>query len=452
MPDSMTREIALLQKLAEHLERRPLPFEALTQQLLRSEGLGRVREKAGGIIAVRMPGQAAFIELVDRVLDRLPALDRGAIYANVQSEVFTFIEAYVGRDPSAIGIMDAEAIVSHLDAWFAAKASSRRVFVPCLISRTTALRFEIGPVTFEFVDRLTGSDFYPAGGGDAALDRSGFDDLLKWMREQEADWLARVSVDGCEQKRAEEIAELAVDLVIVAFQMAAPHMHTREMSRLDARRGSSQKRTLSEADGYHSAGWARKEPGLTIGRGTLNDILLRAAPLFTAVGNIVNSFASGAFRLPVLERAWCDSAYWLHQALAESLDTIAIAKLETALEVLVRSESSRGSGRRILEILGAFFDLGPDDPVAPGSLTSARQFAQNIVRDRSRILHGTWSTLNARSIDRVGMEGFVITVLRTAAVELEKYARCAERTDGIDGFLGWVRKRGASAAPALGQK
>ena len=147
----------------------------------------------------------------------------------------------------------AEALIAHFEKWFADKASPRRVFVPCVISRTPAPRFEIGPVTFEFIDRVTTSDFYPGGGGDAAMDRRGFDDLVRWMRERDADWLARASVDGCEQRRAEEIAELAVDLVIVALQLAAPYLDTRTMARLDARRGTSQKRTLSEADGYHSA-------------------------------------------------------------------------------------------------------------------------------------------------------------------------------------------------------
>ena len=170
-------------------------------------------------------------------------------------------------------------------------------------------------------------------------------------------------------------------------------------------------------------------------------ILQKAAPIFTAVGNVVHSFASGSFRLPVLEQAWCDAAYWLHQALAESIDTIAIAKLETALEVLLRAESSRGSEQRMLEILSAFFDLGPDDPIAPRSLLSARQFARNIVRDRSRILHGTWSTLNARGMDRAGMEGFVVSVLRTAVIELEAYAHSAGPADDIDEFLSWMRRR-----------
>ena len=451
MSESLAREIGLLQKLAAHLEQRRLPFEKVTQEFLRREGLGHVREKADGIIAIRMPGHLAFTDLTDCLLDRLPAVERGAIYADIQTELFNFIEDYVDREPSTVGSKDAEALVAHFEKWFTDKSSPRRVFVPCVISRTPAPRFKIGPVTFEFIDRVTTSDFYPHDGGDAALtafNRRGFDDLLRWMREQDADWLARVSVDGCELKRAQEIAELAVDLVIVALQLAAPYLGTRNMTRLDARRGTSQKRTLSEADGYHNAGWTRKEPGLAIGAGTLPDILQKAASIFTAVGNVVRSFASGSFRLPVLERAWCDAAYWLHQALAESIDTIAIAKLETALEVLLHTESSKGSQQRMLEILSAFFDLGPDDPIAPGATLSAWQFARNVVRDRSRILHGTWSTLNARGIDRAGMEGFVVSVLRRAAIELEAYAHSVGPVDDIEKFLSWVRQRKMTHKPS----
>ena len=132
----------------------------------------------------------------------------------------------------------------------------------------------------------------------------------------------------------------------------------------------------------------------------------------------------------------------------KSIDTIAIAKLETALEVLLRAESTRGSQQRILEILSAFFDLGPDDPIAPGSLLSAQQFAKNVVTDRSRILHGTWSTLNARGIDQAGMEGFVVSVLRTAVIELEAYAHSAGPVDDIDAFLSWVRQRKMASIPS----
>lgn len=435
-----------MRTLAIHLERWPLPFERLTQAALRREGLGHVRETATGVIAIRAPGHHAFADLTDCVLDQIPGLERGAVYADVEAELFNFIESYVDREPSSIGTVDADALFGRLANWFAVRATPRRVFVPCLITRTPAPRFEIGPVTFEFADRIATSDFYPQSRADDGIfDLHGFDEIVQWMRDEEAHWLARVDVDGCDQKRAEEIAELAVDLVIVGLQLAQPYLDTRTMARLDARRGTAQKRTLSEANGYFSSGWASKEPGMSIGHGTLPEITRQAAPIFTAVGNIVRSFATGSLRLPVLEQAWCDAAYWFHQGLVESIDTIAITKLETALEVLARAESSRGSERRISEILSAFFGLEPDDPIALESTLTARQFARNVVRDRSRILHGTWSTLNVRGIDRAGMEGFVSTVLRAAAIELEAYTHLAHRPDDIDHFLDWVGRRRAAS-------
>jgi hypothetical protein len=229
--------------------------------------------------------------------------------------------------------------------------------------------------------------------------------------------------------------------------LAAPYLDTRSMCRLDSRRGSAQKRVISEANGYFNGSWTRNEPGISIGSGTLADILQKTKPLITAVGNVVESFTSGNFRLPNLERAWCDAAYWLHEALAEPIDSIAIAKLETALEVLLRSESSTGSTARVLTILLCFFGLQSEDPIAPNSTLTIKQFAVNLVRDRSRILHGTWSTLNARlGRNRTGMEGFVITVIRRAVIELEVYRQEASQADDIDAFLRWLERRPPSPA------
>ncbi len=393
MSDPLVRELGLLRALATHLDRRPLPPEGLTQGYLRREGLGHVREDVDDMIVIRMPGHHAFTELTECILERVPRMERGVAYADVQTELFARMENYIGREPSNVSDQDAQALVAHFEKWFADRALPRRVFVPCVISRTPAPRFEIGPVTFEYIDDITASNVYPRSADDTIAGRPGFDDIVRWMREENADWLAHVYVEGCEPKRAEEIAELSVDLVIVGLQLAAPYLDTRTMSRLDARRGTSQKRAMSEAGGFYSTGWTRREPGLAIGHGTLPDILEKAAPVFVAVGNVVRSFATGSYRLPTLERAWCDAAYWFHQALAESIDTIAIANLETALEVLVRAESSRGSERRMVEILSAFFGLGPDDQITPGSLLTTRQFARNIVRDRSRIVSGQLTRL-----------------------------------------------------------
>jgi hypothetical protein len=372
---------------------------------------------------------------------------RGVFYADIQTELFDRIENYLNREPPMIGCEDATSLVSDFEKWFADRSLPRRVFVPCVITRISAPRFEIGPVTFEFIDRITTSDFYPQGGENERYAQGAFNDLIKWMREGDAGWLARVLVNGCEQRRAEEVAELAVDLAIVAIHLAAPFLGTRTMTRLDARRGMPQKRTLSEAGGTYNPSWERKEPGMAIGQGTLPDILRRSATIFTAVGNVVSSYTSGLYRLPVLEQAWCDAAYWLYQVLTERIDSIAVAKLETALEILFRTESSAGSKVRLLKVLCAFFDLGPDDLIVPNSTLNANQFAKDVVRNRSRILHGTWSTLNARGIDRVGMEGFVITVLATAVLELEEYAQSANPIDDAEVFLNWVEAKNAKSAP-----
>ncbi|WP_128931680.1 hypothetical protein [Bradyrhizobium zhanjiangense] len=209
-----------------------------------------------------MPGHQAFADLTDCLLDRLPAMERGSTYADVQTELFSFIERYVEREPSRIAGIDAEELVAHFARWFAGKASSRRVFVPCLIIRTAAPRFEIGRRLRSSTLIVKTSDFWPHGDGEIVLDRRGFDDLLQWMRDGDADWLARVvSVDGCEQRRAEEIAELAVDLAIVVPQLSAPLFDTSSMARLDARRGTFEKRTVSEAGGYHSADGRAKSSG-----------------------------------------------------------------------------------------------------------------------------------------------------------------------------------------------
>ena len=157
---------------------------------------------------------------------------------------------------------------------------------------------------------------------------------------------------------------------------------------------------------------------------------------------MVGCFVSGNCRLPNLERAWCDAAYWLHEALAEPIDSISVAKLETALEVLLRAENTKGSTARVLTVLRCYFGLQPDDPIAPNGTLTAKQFAANLVRNRSCILHGTWSTLNSRlSRNRESMEAFVITVIRRTALELAVYVAETTPIDEIDAFLHWLEHR-----------
>lgn len=439
MTAKFAREVGLLRTLAQNLVSRSAPSGPITQDFLRTEGLARVNRQEGGLVAIRRPGHEAFAELSESIIGRFPGMERGTVFSNFQVELFSILAAdFPERDPKSVGALDVIALLDRFEAWFAKLAVPRKIFVPCVISPWAAPRFSIGPVDFIFIEDAARSELYPRDD----LSRDGFDRMLQMMKDTRANWLACAPIDGCEQQRAEEIGALAADLAIVALQLAAPSLGTRSMSRLDTRRGWAEKRTLSENNGYYNSGWTRAEPGISIGAGTLADILQTTRPVITAVGNCVGSFVTGRFRLPNLERAWCDAAYWLHEALAEPLDSIAVAKLETALEVFVRAENGAGSLSRILQILEAFFGLRPDDPVADGATTTTRQFARGVVSDRSRVLHGTWSTLNSRlALNRAGLEGFVISVVRRAALELDGYARADSPADDVESFLKWISMR-----------
>jgi hypothetical protein len=141
-------------------------------------------------------------------------------------------------------------------------------------------------------------------------------------------------------------------------------------------------------------------------------------------------------RLPTLNQAWADAAYWFHEGLAEPLDTIAVPKLETAIEVLLRAESTPGSKSRVLKAIRAFYGLTPKEPINPQSEITVEKFATGFVTDRSRILHGTWSTLSHSLRDsRPSLTMLVRSLLAYYALELDRYASTTGPADDIEKFV-----------------
>ena len=248
-------------------------------------------------------------------------MGRGADFAVFEGELLRYVtDHFVGCDPATLGSSEVSALLEHFENWFRSAAYPCTVFVPCVISPWQAPRFSIGPIDFVFIDDVAGSEFYPRQGDSNDVSaRMGVDKMLHLMRETRAHWLACAQVDGCEQHRAQEIGSLAVDLAIVGVQLAAPNAGTRTMSRLDSRRGAPDKFTVSKAGRDYNAAWSKMDAGMTVGPGVLADIFRQCNQLIEAVGNCVRSFASGQFRFTTLEQAWCDAAYWLHDALAEPM-------------------------------------------------------------------------------------------------------------------------------------
>ena len=376
---------------------------------------------SSGAVVFTRDARDAFDDLKAALVKECAGLDRGIAFRRIRREIFKVIESHIGSDPALLLSNDVTALVDQLGKWFQHEAEPREVFVPCAVSPWPAPQFAIGPARFIYVDDVPRADFYPTHAD--SMRSSDFDKMLERMKSERAHWLAQISVEGCDRERGEEIGALAADLAIVTLQLALPtSWNTRRMSRLDARRGGANSQTLSRTATTDCGGYSTHDAGITIGQGTMQDILLNCAPLVDAVGQCVTAFANGRFTFPRLEQAWCDAAYWYHEALAERIDSIAVVKLETSLEVLLRSTSTKGSQSRIRSVLEVFFGLRPEDPVVPESPTTAEDFAKSLVGDRSQILHGTMSTLQPHiGIDRNGLEEFVASVLRRAVIEIADY-------------------------------
>jgi hypothetical protein len=399
---------------------------------------------SGGIVIFTRDARDAFDNLTEALVKECPGLDRGIAFRRIRREIFNMIESHIGSDPALLLSNDVMVLVAQLGKWFQHEAEPREVFVPCAISPWPAPQFTIGPARFIYVDDVPRADFYPPHAN--SMRRSDFDKMLERMKSERAHWLAQISVEGCDRERGEEIGALAADLAIVTLQLALPtSWNTRTMSRLDARRGGANSQTLSRTATTDCGGYSAHDAGITIGQGTMQDILLNCAPLVDAVGKCVTAFANGRFTLLRLEQAWCDAAYWYHEALAERIDSIAIAKLETSLEVLLRSTNTKRSQSRIRSVLDTFFNLKPEDPIVTGSPTTADKFAKSIVEDRSKVLHGIMSTLQPHiGIDRDGLEEFVASVLRRAVIELAGYKFSLAPQDEIEAFLEWVKSKNTS--------
>ena len=385
-----------------------------------------------------------FAQLSETMFGSSARIARGTAFAHYQEELFDHLFRYRGRSSDTIGSDDVRALQRHLEEWFDGRAATRTIFIPCMITPAASSRIDIGPVAFLYIDDVRSGAFYPRDGTPWHAD---FDGLLKQMVEEQAHWLAVVEIEDCDQDRAHELAALSVDLAIVAFQLAEPYLDTRTMSRLAVRRGPNVRRQLSLSNGRFAGGFSNMHSGLSIGKGYLGHIVSQKPRLFDAVGNRVGAFVAGTADLGGLERAWCDAAYWLHEGLAEPVDSIAVAKLETSLEVLLHAESTRGSTRRILLALDTFFGLASEDPISEHASTTAKQFAAAFVRDRSEVLHGTASTLNARlSASRDSLEHVAITLIRAFAMELDGYRTSTAPSDDIDAFLTWIKACRESAS------
>ncbi len=271
------------------------------------------------------------------------------------------------------------------------------------------------------------------------IDEIKYGSLIRAMNERYATWIAEVEIGGCEEARASELADLAVDVALVGVQFAIPIAYSRDMARVTGRTMPPWIGSVHLCGSQVRSRIQRRDPGLGFSGDAFNHFLSVQGEILASVGRRVEAYIQGIARLQKLEQGWCDAAYWFHEGLAEPLDTIAVAKLETAIEVLMEGQSAKRSKARLCQAIRAFYGLNEEDPLGTDASISVKKFVEGIVGARSRVLHGTLSTLTEHfGFTRADVEALSFDLLRRSSLALDQYGSLATPKDNVDSFLGWV--------------
>lgn len=433
---STSKNLPLLQHIVSNLDIAIPSNEVITQDSLNALQFVKGTISPKGIIGIRRKAGDALSDLASNIFSSSQQYQRGATYPDIFNELANIIIShFFEKRTIKPEIKDALLIEAEIWNWFQANISTYEFYIPCSISPWPAPSFSMGHVMFVHVQEFAEQERKNLG---IMFDIT-YEQMFETMDHAYASWIAKVEVSGCMQKRAQEIANLSVDVALGGLQLVVPLQHSSRLSRLTGRASPSFVQVVSRSSGKISSGTANQAPGLTMGEGILAHFLKTAQPLVNGVGNRVTAFVVGASAFPFLEQAWADAAYWFHEALAEPLDTIAVPKLETAIEVLLRAENNARCKAKVLKAISAFYGLTKDQPINPHSQLTVEKFATGFVTDRSRILHGTWSTLNhSLRESRPSLTSLVSGLLTAYALQLEQYSNASETIDDIEAFLAWI--------------
>lgn len=429
----------------------PTPAKVLVnnevQEWLASHGIAFLLQwtDSGGAQGFNQTGVASIIEFTSILRRENKVYRRGAraerLGVDVARSIFSTFRCRLESVPTP---NDVQSVEQEVRQRFAEQTIKRTHYVPCLIIPEHASPFFVGPVEFYSTEELMAREKISEAN---PLQSLGYSQLLQFMHTHSAFWIAEVSVEGFDEPAALERASLAVDIALVAVQMAVPVAYSRDMARLTGRTIPSGIGSVTKINDLARFGSHRRDPGLGVSAGAFDQFISRAAHILGSVGNRVRAYVADDAPLVKLDQSWSDAAYWFHEGLAEPLSTIAITKFETALEVLLSAESSKQSSTRLHQAFASFYGLSPESPFPDGTSRMVKDIVKAIVESRSRILHGTLSTLTADSLttDEHGgrqlVEMLSMDLLLSFSENLDGYAALAESNDNISSFLKFILER-----------
>lgn len=344
------------------------------------------------------------------------------------------LDLYETRD--SLGSEHVVAIENAVDRWFEERTAPLQLLIPCAIHPFQVEPFSIGPVTF-----VHAADLATVG----VTETSGLELMDRMFRERGGCWIASVTVEA-EQTRQRELAELAVDLALAALHIAMPEQVV--MCRLTGRARHNWSGIWTHTSGWVSGGIDNLEPGRTMSPEFFSASLAQLKPILDEFGTKIASFINVRQPMPRVESAWCDSIYWYLEAIQDDIDATAIAKFEICLENLAEAESLHKSSSRIRTLLRSFLRVSGGQPILEGATLSTADFVSELVTGRSRILHGTSSTLSSRlQLDRREAAEVTRRLLLITGLNMGKFLETHSSQDSMGDYGRWAASLTDSEAP-----
>ena len=345
----------------------------------------------------------------------------------------TIIDLFQAEPDVTVEQRHLDQIRGSLATWLTQASELKTFFVPCAITPRAGNAFDVGPVNFRYRDKFiedAGKHMNPA------VKALIYGEFMKALDERYGNWVAQLDIQHREPERASDVADTAVDLAITTLKIIFPgpldRAHRVTARAIPAWRTS----TFVTATSSHP-GVENLESGRLISEQDFNAFTKANTAFFTSAGRCIEAYIRGGLPFQTLMQAWCDAAYWFNEAVMEPYETVAVAKYETSIENLMRAENAKGSNKRIRTAFKAFFDLEPEDNVA--GLFTVESLAEDIVTARSRVYHGTLSTLvDEPAIKLMDAKAVANALLIHYILGLDLYMAAPGATDDISAFLAWV--------------
>ena len=94
-----------------------------------------------------------------------------------------------------------------------------------------------------------------------------FGPVFELMGRSAANWMVIVKIEGCTKARAQEIANLAVDIALAGLQLCIPEDGAQHMARMTGRSMPVFSQAVSRSGGQLSTGTTNSAPGRAFGPG-----------------------------------------------------------------------------------------------------------------------------------------------------------------------------------------